>query len=84
MPSARSGALGAAAIIWLTGWTVADPIVSIALSLLILVGAWRLLRESTDILLDAVPRHVVLADVHRRILGCPGSPRCTTCTSGRW
>ena len=66
------GALGAAAIIWFTGWTVADPIVSIALSLLILVGAWRLLRESTDILLDAVPRHVAMADVHRRILGVPG------------
>jgi cobalt-zinc-cadmium efflux system protein len=66
------GALGAAAIIRVTGWTVADPIVSIALSLLILVGAWRLLRESTDILLDAVPRHVALADVQRRILGVPG------------
>jgi cobalt-zinc-cadmium efflux system protein len=66
------GALGAAAIIWLTGWTLADPLVSIALSLLILVGAWRLLRESTDILLDAVPRHVVMADVQRRILGVPG------------
>jgi cobalt-zinc-cadmium efflux system protein len=66
------GALGAAAIIRVTGWTVADPIVSIALSLLILVGAWRLLRESTDILLDAVPRHVALAEVHRRILGVAG------------
>jgi len=66
------GALTAAAIIWLTGWTMADPIVSIALSLLILAGAWQLLRESTDILLDAVPRHVALGDVHRRILGVPG------------
>ncbi|HUR96053.1 MAG TPA: cation diffusion facilitator family transporter [Gemmatimonadales bacterium] len=66
------GALGAAAIIWLTGWTLADPIVSVALSLLILAGAWRLLRESTDILLDAVPRHVALADVQRRILDVPG------------
>jgi cobalt-zinc-cadmium efflux system protein len=66
------GALAAAAIIWLTGWTLADPLVSIALSLLILAGAWRLLRESTDILLDAVPRHVVMADVQRRILGVPG------------
>lgn len=65
-------ALAAAAIIWLTGWTPADPIASIALSVLILAGAWRLLRESTDILLDAVPRHVVLADVQRRILGVPG------------
>jgi cobalt-zinc-cadmium efflux system protein len=66
------GALAAAAIIWLTGWTAADPIVSIALSLLILVGGWRLVRESTDILLDAVPRHVVLADVQRRIEEVPG------------
>lgn len=66
------GALAAAAIIWLTGWTPADPIASIALSLLILAGAWRLLRESTDILLDAVPRHVAMADVQRRILGVPG------------
>ncbi len=66
------GALGAAAIIRVTGWTVADPIVSIALSLLILAGAWRLLRESTDILLDAVPRHVTMADVQHRILGVPG------------
>jgi cobalt-zinc-cadmium efflux system protein len=67
-----AGALGAAAIIWLTGWTAADPIASIGLSLLILVGAWRLMRESTDILLDAVPRHVTLAEVHGRILAVPG------------
>jgi cobalt-zinc-cadmium efflux system protein len=66
------GALTAAAIIWLTGWTPADPIASIVLSLLILAGAWRLLRESTDILLDAVPRHVAMAEVQRRILGIPG------------
>jgi cobalt-zinc-cadmium efflux system protein len=66
------GALGAAAVIWFTGWLPADPIASIGLSLLILVGAWRLVRESTDILLDAVPRHVELAEVHRRILGVAG------------
>jgi len=66
------GALAAAAIIWLTGWTPADPIASIVLSLLILAGAWRLLRESTDILLDAVPGHVAMADVQRRILAVPG------------
>lgn len=66
------GALGAAAIIWFTGWTAADPIVSIALSLLILVGAWRLIRESTDILLESVPRHVALSEVQGRILGVPG------------
>jgi cobalt-zinc-cadmium efflux system protein len=66
------GALSAAAIIALTGWTIADPLISIALALLILFGAWRLLRESTDILLEAVPRHVSLAEVQRRMLGVAG------------
>jgi cobalt-zinc-cadmium efflux system protein len=66
------GAVTAAAIIALTGWTLADPIVSILLSLLILLGAARLLRESTDILLESVPRHVSMAEVQRRMLGVPG------------
>jgi cobalt-zinc-cadmium efflux system protein len=66
------GAVAAAVIIALTGWTLADPIVSILLSVLILVGATRLLRESTDILLESVPRHVSMAEVQRRMLAVPG------------
>jgi cobalt-zinc-cadmium efflux system protein len=66
------GAVAAAAIIALTGWTLADPIVSILLSLLILLGAARLLRESTDILLESVPRHVSMPEVQRRMLAVPG------------
>jgi cobalt-zinc-cadmium efflux system protein len=66
------GALTAAGIIALTGWTIADPIASIVLSLMILTGAWRLLRESSDILLESVPRHVSLQEVQRRMLGVPG------------
>lgn len=66
------GALGAAAIIATTGWTLADPIISIALSLMILVGAWRLLRESTDILLESVPGHISMMDVQSCMLAVPG------------
>ena len=66
------GALAAAIIVRLTGWTLADPIASVLLSLLILVGAWRLIRESTDILLDSVPSHVSMREVERRMLGVPG------------
>ncbi|MBA3443825.1 MAG: cation transporter [Gemmatimonadales bacterium] len=66
------GALGAAAIIASTGWTLADPIISIAVALLILVGAWRLLRESTDILLESVPGHVSMVDVQSKMLGVAG------------
>lgn len=66
------GALGAAVLIRLTGWTVADPIVSILLSLLILAGAWRLLKESTDILLEAVPAHLSMDEVRARMLEVAG------------
>jgi cobalt-zinc-cadmium efflux system protein len=66
------GAIGAAAVIGLTGWRLADPLISIAISLLILFGAFRLLRESTDILLEAVPKNVSMPEVQRRMLGVTG------------
>ena len=52
------GALAAAVTIALTGWTAADPIASVVIALLILVGAARLVREATEVLLEATPRHV--------------------------
>jgi cobalt-zinc-cadmium efflux system protein len=66
------GAIAAAAIIAFTGWVMADPIISIVISLLILAGAWRLVRESTDILLEGVPETVSMEEVHRRMLGVGG------------
>ena len=66
------GAVAAAIIVLLTGWTLADPIVSVVLSLLILAGAWRLVRESTDILLEAVPRHISMSEVEARMRRLPG------------
>jgi cobalt-zinc-cadmium efflux system protein len=66
------GALVAAGLVITTGWTLADPIVSIALSLLILVSAWRLLRESVDVLLEAVPAHIRMEEVEGRLRAVPG------------
>jgi cobalt-zinc-cadmium efflux system protein len=66
------GALAAAAIIALTGWTTADSLVSIGIALLVLVAAWRLLRESVDVLLEATPRHISLAAVERELAAIPG------------
>jgi cobalt-zinc-cadmium efflux system protein len=66
------GALAAGVIILATGWTVADPLISIGIALLILVGAWRLIRESVDVLLEATPRHIALGEVRRRLSSIPG------------
>ena len=62
----------AAGVIALTGWTVADPIISLGIAVLILVGAWRLVSESVDVLLEATPRHIQLDEVKREIASIPG------------
>jgi cobalt-zinc-cadmium efflux system protein len=41
-----------------TGWTWIDPVTSIAIAVVIVVGTWGLFRESVDLALDAVPRGV--------------------------
>ncbi len=50
------GVIVAAVVIMLTEWEAADPIISILISLLIVASAWSILRDSVDVLLEAVPR----------------------------
>lgn len=52
------GVIAAGVIILVTGWTVADPLISILIGVLILRGAAGLVLESSDILLEAVPKHL--------------------------
>jgi cobalt-zinc-cadmium efflux system protein len=66
------GALLAGAIILATGWVQADPIISVLIAVLILASAWRLVKESADVLLEAAPAHIALSDVHDRIASIPG------------
>jgi len=66
------GALAAAAIILTTGWVMADPIVSCMVAVLILVGSWRLVRESVDILLEGTPRGIDLNAVRMAIAEIAG------------
>lgn len=61
------GAITAALLILATGWYIADPLISVFVALLILVGAWRLVRESVDILLEAVPKHIDMTELARSV-----------------
>lgn len=65
------GAIAAALVIVSTGWTTADPLISVFVAVLILGGAWRLVRESLDVLLEAVPKHIDLAALHASIREIP-------------
>jgi cobalt-zinc-cadmium efflux system protein len=55
---ASLGVIVAALVILLTGWTPIDPILSVGIAVLIALGAWRIVGETTTILLEAVPRDI--------------------------
>ena len=62
----------AAIVILLTGWARIDTIASVLVALMILPRTWVLLREATDVLLEATPRGVDMDAVRRHILETPG------------
>ena len=66
------GAIAAALVIMTSGWLPADAVISAFVGMLILVGSWKLVRESVDVLLEAVPPHIELAAVRRAIDEIPG------------
>ena len=66
------GAIAAGVIILTTGWTPADAIISVVIALLILYSSWRLVKEATDVLLEAVPPHIQLDEVLADLRGIAG------------
>lgn len=59
-------------VILLTGWYPVDPILSVGIAILVAVGAWRILRETTDILLEAVPKDINLSELVRDMMRIEG------------
>lgn len=55
--------IAGALIIRSTGWGQVDPLLSIAIGLLIVYSAWGITRESLNILLEGLPRGMRLTDV---------------------
>ena len=67
-----AGVVAAGAVVWLTGWEWVDPVVALAVGAAIAVGAWRLLRQSVDLALDAVPDRIDPAGVRAWLAAQPG------------
>ena len=66
------GTVAAALVVRTTGWLAADPVASIIMAALILRGAWRLVRESVDVLLESTPSHISLGSVRAQLEAIPG------------
>jgi cobalt-zinc-cadmium efflux system protein len=66
------GVIVAAGVVMFTGWSWIDPLVSIAIVAVIVIGAWGLLREAVDMALDAAPRGADLTRIEDFLRGSPG------------
>lgn len=58
-----AGAIVAAIVIMTTGWTPADPLISIVVAVIILRSAWYVVRDSAHILLEGTPAELSIADM---------------------
>jgi cobalt-zinc-cadmium efflux system protein len=66
------GAIAAATVIILTGWRYADPLISVAIGILILGSSLKLLKDSTNILLEATPHDLDASEVGTKMASAEG------------
>jgi cobalt-zinc-cadmium efflux system protein len=59
-------------IIFFTGWFTVDPILSILIGLIILKGAYGVVKETAEVLLEAVPKHINLEKLIREVEAIKG------------
>jgi cobalt-zinc-cadmium efflux system protein len=67
-----AGVVLAGLVILRTGWWLLDPISSLLIVMVILIGTWGLLRDSINLALDAVPRGINPAAVQKFLEQLPG------------
>ncbi len=66
------GVIVAAAIVMLTGWSLADPIIGAGIGLFIVPRSWILLKHAVHILMEGAPPEVDVALLERKLLEIPG------------
>jgi cobalt-zinc-cadmium efflux system protein len=60
-----------AGMLW-TGWDWLDPVAGLLVGVLILAGAWRIVREAVNILMEGTPRGLEVQEVGAAIAAVPG------------
>jgi len=54
------------------GWGWTDPVASLLIAVVIVVGTWGLFRQSLHLMVDGVPSHLNLVEVRACLQGLPG------------
>lgn len=66
------GALVAALLVTTFGWTWADPAASLAIVVILALGAWRLVSQAVHVLMEGTPVGVDVEEVRACLAGTPG------------
>src|SRR5207249_621860 len=72
---ASVGVVAAALVVVATGWTLADPLASVAIALIIVPRTWGLLKQAVNVLLEGTPTHLDLAEIEAAIVRVSGVRR---------
>ena len=67
-----AGVVLGAIVIYFTGWLWVDPMAGLLIVVVILAGTWGLLRDSVNLILDAVPQGIDRQAVHRYLQDIAG------------
>lgn len=67
-----AGVVVAGLLIYVTDWQWLDPVASLGIIVMIVFGTWGVMRESTDMALDAVPSGVAQDEVQAYLASVPG------------
>ena len=68
---ASAGVIVGGLVILATGWYAVDPMISLGIAVLIARGAWGVLTETVDILMEATPRGIDVAQLARDMVTVP-------------
>jgi cobalt-zinc-cadmium efflux system protein len=69
--AASAGVVVGGVVILLTGWLYIDPLLSLAIAALIAYGAWGIVRETVNLLMEGTPTEIDVSAVSRQITKTP-------------
>ena len=65
------GVVIAGGAIMLTGWLWLDPVISLLIVFVVLLGTWNLLKDSLNLSIDAVPKNIDIAKIKEYLQALP-------------
>tara|TARA_R110002095_G_scaffold158255_2_gene137206 strand:- start:421 stop:1323 length:903 start_codon:yes stop_codon:yes gene_type:complete len=67
-----AGVVVAGALYLWKGWAWIDPVVSLGIAVIVVLGTWPLMRQSVHLLFDGVPEQIDVVEVRQQLLRLPG------------